>query len=101
MKTLSRRELLLGSAGIGAFATALALGGRAFAMSEEKLRGDSELGLAYANRCSALDGGAHAQIMGDLQAMLLKQPGQKGQVLTQTAICPICGCPVTASRTVG
>jgi hypothetical protein len=38
--------------------------------------------------------------MAQLQATLMNQPGAKGQTLTQTAVCPICGCPITASRTI-
>ncbi len=95
---LSRRSLLLGLAGIGGFA---ALGGKAMAaMSPQTISGSSELGLAYANHCTANNDASHAAMVGDLQAVLAQRSGAKGEVLSQTAYCPICGCPVTVTRTV-
>ena len=95
-QTLSRRNLLLALAGAGSFLVA----GKAMAMSREPVSGGSELGVAYANRCTTQTDSAHAQLIGDLQAMLMQRGGAPGEVLTQTAYCPICGCPVTATRTV-
>ncbi len=99
MKTdlLTRRSLLLGLAGAGGF---LALGGKALAMSQQTIGAGSELGIAYANRCSVATDSNHAGLVGDLQAVLAQRSGAKGEVLTQTAYCPICGCPVTVTRTV-
>ncbi len=95
-RLLSRRSLLLALAGIGGFAAT----GRALAMNRQTIASGSELGAAYANRCTSQVDSSHAQLVGDLQAMLLQRTGAKGEVLTQTAYCPICGCPVTVARTV-
>ena len=92
----SRRQMLLGVAGLGAFMTT----GAARAMSRETVSGNSELGQSFANHCTAQTDSAHAQLIGDLQAMLMQKGGNKGDVLTQTAYCPICGCPVTVTRRV-
>ena len=98
-RKFSRRDILLAGAGLGALGAVMS-GGGASAMSEQKLQAGSELGLAYANRCNSADAGAHTQLVADLQSQLMKQPGSKGEVLSRTAVCPICGCPVTATRTV-
>ena len=94
---ISRRSLLLGLAGASGF---VAFGGKAIAMSQQTISGSSELGLAYANHCTANNDSNHAALAGDLQAVLAQRSGQKGEVLTQTAYCPICGCPVTVTRVV-
>jgi hypothetical protein len=93
---LSRRALLLALAGMGG----LIAGGKAMAMDRKTISGTSELGLAYANHCTAQNDANHASLIGDLQAMLAQRSGTPGQVLTQTAYCPICGCPVTVTRVV-
>jgi hypothetical protein len=99
-KVLTRRALLRAT-GLSTAALVGLAATRAFAMSEQAMRGDSELGTAFANRCTvAGNDSAHTQIMAQLQATLMSQPGSKGQTLTQTAVCPICGCPITASRTI-
>ncbi len=94
---LTRRRLLATTMGLG---FGIGLAKSAFAMSQSQLSGGSELGVAYANRCGGGDAGAHQKLVADLQAVLMQQPGAKGETLTKTAYCPICGCPVTATRTV-
>ncbi len=99
-KSLTRRQLLRAT-GLSTVALAGLGATRAFAMSEQTLKPDSELGVAFANRCTvAGNDGTHAQIRAQLQAVLMNQPGASGQTLTQTAVCPFCGCPITASRTI-
>ena len=98
-RTLSRRQVLLGSL-LGGSALGFAVTLPASAMLQKSLPANGELGTAIANRCQSNDGGAHAQLIADLQAALMLQPGIKGEVLTRTAVCPICGCPVTATRSV-
>jgi hypothetical protein len=96
-RSLSRRAVLFGSVGFGAL---LGLAGTASAMNKTPLAGNAELATAYANRCSATANGEHAQIMDQLQTMLASQQGAPGQTLTQTAYCPLCGCPIVATRLV-
>ncbi len=95
---LTRRQLLATTMGLG-LGAGLGLG-KASAMSQSQLSAGSELGTAYANRCGGGDASAHQKLISDLQAVLMQQPGTKGETLTKTAYCPICGCPVTATRTV-
>ncbi len=96
-QVLSRRQMMMAIAGLGT----VALAGRASAMTRDTISGGSELGTAYANRCSAQAAdSAHAKLIGDLQSILMQRSGQKGEVMTQTAYCPICGCPVTVTRVV-
>jgi len=52
----------------------------------------SALGAAYAKRCGGPSD--HAALIAQLQAQLSKEPSAK----SLTATCPICGCPVIASR---
>jgi hypothetical protein len=90
-----RRRLLLSTAAFfgGAAAIATVAGTRpAKAWSTYQVPSSSGLGLAYSNRC----GGAseHAGLIAQLQAKLADDPS----ATTETATCPICGCPVTVSR---
>ena len=92
-RKVSRRDVLLATTGVGGIAALLLSPSRTMAaMSQQTLSGSSELGIAYANRCSvnAVDG-QHAKIFNQLQALLASQSASDGQVLTQTAVCPICG----------
>jgi hypothetical protein len=98
-KHLSRRRLLATTMGLG-LGVGFGLSRPASAMSQSQLSSGSELGLAYANRCGGSDASAHQKLISDLQAVLMQEPGAKGQVLTKTAYCPICGCPITATRTI-
>jgi hypothetical protein len=92
---LSRRNLLLGTA-CGAGLLPLAVPSRARAFSTEDIVPGSGLGIAYANRCGS--DAEHAAIRADLEQRLAAQPGAPGAAATISAVCPICGCPVYASR---
>jgi hypothetical protein len=50
------------------------------------------VGLIYANRCGP--GSDHAALLAQLQAQLAADPS----LSSLTATCPICGCPVIATR---
>jgi hypothetical protein len=98
-KRISRRQLLATTMGLG-LGAGMVFGRPASAMTESKLAAGSELGIAYANRCGGADASAHQKMLSDLQAVLMQEPGIKGETLVKTAYCPICGCPITATRTV-
>ena len=95
---MHRRELL-GSVGavLGAFIV-LRPQRSPRALTMEELPPGSPTGLAFSKHC----GGAseHAGLLAQLQNQLAGQSGEPGATLRATATCPICGCPVTASRIV-
>jgi hypothetical protein len=95
-KTFSRRSFLLGSAAFGGALGAIAYATRANAFAFEKVSPQSAIGVAFSNRCGS--DAEHARIQAILEAELSKQSGAPGTYLTRQAICPICGCPITASR---
>ena len=87
-----RRRLLLSTAAwIGGLA-AVAANRPARAFHVEGMPPASAVGRAYASRC----GGSteHAALIARLQERLANDPS----VASMTATCPICGCPVIASR---
>jgi hypothetical protein len=95
---IGRRGFLLGSCGIGGLLLAIAGGARpAPAFSLVEMDPNSQVGLAYANRCKLASQG-HADLLAKLQADLATKTGAQGTYIYETAVCPICGCPVTASR---
>ncbi|HLI13656.1 MAG TPA: hypothetical protein VKY65_18845 [Alphaproteobacteria bacterium] len=98
-RLLDRRGFLLSTAALGGGFALFGGARRAAAFSIEKIPPQSGLGLAYANRCKS--DALHAQILATLDAKLAKETGAKGSFLTLTEICPICGCPITATRYIG
>lgn len=90
-----RRSLLLSTVALfgGAAAIATVAGTRpARAWTPYQMPTNSGPGLAYSNRCGGA--GEHAGIIADLQQKLANDPS----ATSETATCPICGCPVTVSR---
>jgi hypothetical protein len=95
---LSRRSLLKGSVAVLPGLALLSSGRPAHAFSMETMSPGSSLGLAYSNRCGG--DSEHAAIRERLTADLANQTGAPGATLSETAVCPICGCPITVSRVV-
>jgi hypothetical protein len=95
-KTLNRRAFLLSTASLGSIA-ALVFGSRpASAFEVEHWAPNSPLALEIKNHCST--DAYHQQILAGLEQDLLARKGAPGTLLTETAYCPICGCPIIATR---
>jgi len=97
-KHVDRRAFLLSSAGLGGLLALLAPGKAAQALTIEGIPPQSGLGLAMANRCTNAAG--HAQILARLESELALRTGAPGSTLSLTEYCPICGCPIIATRTI-
>ena len=126
---LSRRSLLKGSVAVLPGLALLNSGRPAHAFSTETMSPGSSLGLAYSNRCGgdsmhevvrqltsdfnnmlakerkerieAERAAAVAQEKANrLEADLASQTGPVGTTLSETVVCPICGCPITVTRVV-
>ena len=95
---VSRRSLLKGSVALVPGLAILAAGRPAGAFSTETRSAGSGPGLAYASRCG--NDSMHPVIMARLQAELANRTAAPGTMLSDTAVCPICGCPITATREV-
>ena len=95
-KLIDRRSFLLSGVALGSGFALLDRTGPARAFSVETIPEASGLGIAYANRCSS--DAQHAQILAKLDAELAGKTGEKGTYLTATEVCPICGCPIIATR---
>jgi len=87
-----RRHLLRSAAAWVGAGAALAAARSAGAWQVQEIAPESPLGLAFAKRCGGPSD--HAGLVAMLQAQLSKEPSAK----SLTATCPICGCPVIASR---
>ena len=90
----TRRQVLLSTAAwVGGIAVAVAAKPAGAAMQSVEVRPTSPLGIAIANRCkvSSTD---HDAIKARLMAELAANPS----LVTLSERCPICGCPVVASR---
>jgi hypothetical protein len=96
MATMNRRDLLTGAATALAASAALGAPRVARAFTVEEMPQGSALGLAFANRCGG--SAEHAGLLTKLQDELARRVGAPGTLLTATERCPICGCPVTATR---
>ncbi len=95
-KLMDRRSFLLSGAALGGGLALLGRAGPAAAFSVETVPAASGLGIAYANRCSS--DSQHAQILAKLDAELAAKTGEQGTYLTASEVCPICGCPIIATR---
>lgn len=95
---VNRRAFLLSTAGLGGIVALLAPGSSARALTIDGIPPQSGLGIAMANRCSG-DAG-HAQILARLESELAGRSGAPGSTLSLTEYCPICGCPIIATRTI-
>lgn len=92
----ARRTLLFGTLTGSA---ALLAGRPARAFSVEEVPAESDLGLMFQNRCNAANVSEHGAIEASLQARLAKEPVAKGATISASEVCPICGCPIVATRT--
>ncbi len=95
-KLMDRRSFLLNGAALGGGLALLGRARQAAAFSVETVPAASGLGIAYANRCGS--DALHAKILAQLDAELAGKTGEKGTYLTASEVCPICGCPVIATR---
>ena len=93
---VSRRSLLLGTVMVGG---GVLLAGPARAFSVVQGRDvDTSTAFALSNRCGPAS--EHAAIMSSLEARLAGSSGPSGSTVSASEVCPICGCPVTATRTI-
>jgi hypothetical protein len=91
------RRLFVRSLAVGSALSGVLLRGRkAAALTVQQLGPDSAIGLDIAKRCGPMS--EHAALLAELEAKLAESAGAVGTTLTATAPCPICGCPVTATR---
>ena len=98
-RQMGRRAFLLGNCGIAGAVLALASVARtARAFSLVDMDPNTPVGLAYANRCKVAPQQGHADLLAKLAADLATKTGIQGTYIYETTVCPICGCPVTASR---
>jgi hypothetical protein len=93
---LSRRGLLEGSVALMPAFAMMAATRSAAAFSTETMIPRSSTGLAYASRCG--NDSMHPVITARLEADLASRTGAPGTTLSETAVCPICGCPITVTR---
>jgi hypothetical protein len=96
LKSFSRRGFLLGTAGFGGVLGLVGASGSASAFEIQQVPPQSRLGLEIKNHCSVSAG--HDEIRAKLEQDLLKRSGAPGALLTETAYCPLCGCPIIATR---
>jgi hypothetical protein len=92
-KFVPQRRRLLQSAAVvaaGTVACTLAWSARAFQLQE--VSPESDTGLAYSGRCGG--NSEHAALKMSLAERLAKEPTKR----SLSANCPLCGCPVVASR---
>ncbi|HTZ77810.1 MAG TPA: hypothetical protein VMC10_07875 [Stellaceae bacterium] len=91
----ARRQLLLGTAkwvaGAGAVA-AMGVSRPAEALQSYVANPGSAVGILYSDRCGP--GNEHAALVAELERKLQIDPS----LSPLTAMCPICGCPVTVTR---
>jgi hypothetical protein len=94
---VSRRGFLLNTtASLGGILALAAGTGRAAAFEVQTLSPGAPLALDIQNRCSA--DASHDDIRAGLEHDLLLRSAPSGTTLTETAYCPLCGCPVVATR---
>jgi hypothetical protein len=95
---LSRRSLLTGSAAIVPGLAVLVLSRSAKGLLDRD-DGAPQLGRpAYSVRCGS--DSMHPLITARLEAELANQTAAPGTTLSETAVCPVCGCPITVTRLV-
>jgi hypothetical protein len=95
-KSLNRRAFLFSTASIGGLLALVSRLGTANAFEIQTLRPNSPLALQIKNHCST--SAYHQEILIGLERDLMKKTGTPGKLLTLTAYCPICGCPIVATR---
>jgi hypothetical protein len=89
----ARRKFLLSTAAGVSGVGALIATRPADAFSLHEMNPVGGVGQLYADRCGP--GSDHAALMAQLQAQLAADPALQSPL---SAMCPICGCPVIASR---
>ena len=97
-KQVDRRAFLMTSVGLGGLFALLVPRHAAQALTIEGIPPQSGLGVAMANRCSSTAG--HEQILARLESELAARAGAPGSTISLTEYCPICGCPIIATRTI-
>jgi hypothetical protein len=95
---LCRRSLLTGSAAIVPGLAVLVLSRSANAFSTETMAPHSSVGLAFSKRCGS--DSMHPLITARLEAELANRTAAPGTTLSETEVCPVCGCPITVTRLV-
>jgi hypothetical protein len=96
-KALSRRGFLLSTtASLGGILAVAAGSTGAAAFEIQTLRPDAPLAVDIKNRCSA--DATHDDIRAGLEHNLLYRTAPPGTMLTETALCPLCGCSIVATR---
>jgi hypothetical protein len=94
---VSRRGFLLSTtASLGGILTLAAGSNRAAAFEVQNLNPGAPLALDIRNRCTV--DATHDDIRAGLEYDLLLRSAPAGTTLTETAYCPLCGCPVVATR---
>jgi hypothetical protein len=94
---VSRRGFLFSTtASIGGILALAAGSNRAAAFEVQSLNPGAPLALDIQNRCSA--DSTHDDIRAGLEHDLLLRSAPSGTMLTETAYCPLCGCPIIATR---
>ena len=90
---INRRNVLIQTFGWGAGLTAVIAASRqAQAFGLEQMSSTSGAGLAYANRCGGPS--EHTSIIEALRSRLASD----ASATSETATCPVCGCPVSVTR---
>jgi hypothetical protein len=95
-KTLGRRAFLLSTASLGSLLALVSESGSASAFEVEQLGQRSPLASDIKNHCST--DAYHDEIRTGLEKNLLYRTAAPGTMLTETAYCPLCGCPIVATR---
>jgi hypothetical protein len=96
-RSLSRRGFLMSTtASLGGILALAAGTGRAAAFEVQNINPGAPLALDIKNRCTA--DAAHDNIRAGLENNLLVRSAPPGTTLTETAFCPLCGCPIVATR---
>jgi hypothetical protein len=96
-KFVDRRTFLLGTA-LGGVLAAVTRPTTVKAFTEEDLPMDSAIGLAYSSRCNGVTDPGHVAIKSQLDADLENKTAARGTVLSEQQACPLCGCPIIATR---
>ena len=88
----NRRKLLQATAALLGGGTAFSFTAPAGAWQTIEVDPESPLGKDYNARCGS--DAQHAAVQAQLRGALMKDPALK----SVSAPCPVCGCPVSASR---
>jgi hypothetical protein len=95
-RRFARRSLLHSLAWGGGLAGLLLHGRAAAALTVQQLGHESAIGADIAKRCGPAS--EHAALLAELEAKLAESEAPAGTTLAASTNCPICGCPVIATR---